>query len=511
MHSHDLNPQSKWAAQIANARTLHLSGSFAAAKAIATGILRIDPNFAPAREVEALIEMEHGDLAQAVRLLKKICAQNPRDGIMAYNLGLAHRYAGNFGWAVEWLSRAVGLRPDLRRAHVELANTYANIGDFVGVETTCRAMMRQWPDDGQPYGILAMVRPECLTPADVARLAAMVKNPDISSERRANLQFAYADALRQRKQYDQAFAQLTAANATMVMILAEDRPATSAIAPGGEKPKLQSVPVAAEKHRILCDYMTATFDAPFLARFSGQGVSGARPIFVVGMPRSGSTLVEQILSSHPDVFGAGEVPYLSQVLSSTWPFAGEADARPDVPPTDQFFKTLGQDYLSRLMTGSAPRGVDKMLGNYLYVGMIHLCLPDAIVLDIRRDPMDNCLACFERQFRTGHEFTYDLDALAAQYRRYVAVMDHWDHVVPGRVQRISYEALVSDPDRQIPDLLARCDLPWDDAVTRFYDSKRPVRTASLSQVRRPISAASVQKWKPYAAHLTDLIHALYQP
>ena len=179
-------------------------------------------------------------------------------------------------------------------------------------------------------------------------------------------------------------------------------------------------------------------------------------------------------------------------------------------PKERYFGDLGRRYAARLrqLDGTADMVINKMLGNYVQIGMIELCLPNAVIIDIRRDPVDNCLACYQRQFRTGHEFTYDLAALGAQYRRYVSVMEHWDHVLPGRVLRVHYEALVSDPKVEISRLLDHCGLPWSDEVMRFHDNARPVRTASLSQVRRPISTASVAKWKPYARHLEQLFTAL---
>lgn len=252
-----------------------------------------------------------------------------------------------------------------------------------------------------------------------------------------------------------------------------------------------------------------------MSRFGGHGEHSRVPAFIVGMPRSGSTLVEQILASHPSVFGAGEIPDLSILTNMRWPYGGpssDGGKRPEEPPAplSTYFRDIGREYIARLrkIDAQASMVVNKMLGNYVHIGMIELCLPDAVIIDIRRDAVDTCLACYQRQFRTGHEFTYDLAALGAQYRRYVAVMDHWDRVLPGRVLRVSYEELVRDPEPQIRRLLDHCGLPWSDEVTRFHENARPVRTASLSQVRRPISTASVAKWKPYARHLAPLLESL---
>lgn len=500
---------------VSRARALHRAGDHRAALAIAKGLLKGNAGNLPALEIVALVELEHGDLSKAIRLLRQVQAKDPGNGILAYNLGLAEKYAGRLPMAITWLERAIALKPELKPAYAELGNVQANLGDFDGFEETCRTILRLWPEDPAGYAMLASIRPGALSDADLAQLRAVVGQPDTPDQRRASLLFALSDALRHRKAHDEAFRVLKAANDLMVALLGRKTGPSRAIAPNAEKPVHRPVEAAAERHRILCDFITTTFDGDFLARFAGHGAKGHRPVFIVGMPRSGSTLIEQILSSHPAVFGAGEISDLSAVIAAGWPFRGPPEGpsqRPDLPPVpvERFFAGLGQDYMARISRLAGDRRIvtNKLLGNYIYVGMIHLCLPDAIIFDVRRNPVDNCLACYERQFRTGNEFTYDLAALAGQYRRYHAVMAHWDRVLPGRVIRVQYEDLVSDPRAGMQRLLDHCGLPWDEAVAEFHRNARPVRTASLSQVRRPISQASVNKWKVHEHHLQDLVTAL---
>ena len=163
------------------------------------------------------------------------------------------------------------------------------------------------------------------------------------------------------------------------------------------------------------------------------------------------------------------------------------------------------------MAAAAPdksRAVNKMLGNYVHVGMIDLCLPDATILHVTRHPVDNCLACYRRLFRTGHEYTYDLATLGRHYRRYREVMDHWRRVLPGRVIDVSYEALVADPETQIRRLIESCDLDWNEACLKFHETERPVKTASLAQVRKPIYRDSVDRWKQHADQLAPLLEVM---
>jgi tetratricopeptide (TPR) repeat protein len=500
---------------IADARRLHLSGNFKRARAMAEGLLRQNPRDLEAIEIIALVEMEHGDLGRCVQLLRRIAKERPGSAGAQYNLALAYRYAGRLELAATGFQLAVKLKPGMTPALGELANTYANLGRFGELANVCRTLIEINPHDPRPYSQLAFNRPEALADPDIAtmrRAGADTKRP---VGVRASFLFSLAEVLRGKGRHDEAFAILKDANDLTLSVLGRELAPSAAIAPTAEKPRLKSLDVAIKAHTMMCDYMQEVFTPEFMAKFRGHGEHGRVPAFVVGMPRSGSTLVEQILASHPSVFGAGEIADLSIMTELRWPYGGvktEGGKRPQDPPSPAatYFRDLGRQYIARLreIDGGAGMIVNKMLGNYLHVGMIELCLPDAVIVDIRRDPVDNCLACYQRQFRTGHEFTYDLAALGAQYRRYATVMDHWDRVLPGRVLRVHYERLVSDPEPEIRRLLEHCGLPWSDEVMRFYENSRPVRTASLSQVRRPISTASVAKWKPYANHLGPLLESL---
>lgn len=500
---------------IDRARRMHLSGAFRQARELARNVLRQRPRDLDALEVLALVEMEHGDLGDAVRMLRKIAKGWPGNAETQFNLGLAYRYAGRLEQAVAGFRLALKFKPEFPRAMAELADTLANLGRFDEMESACRAMIEAAPSNPRSYAQLAFNRPAALGPADIGAMERCSHDAALSAGTRASFLFGLAEMRRRQGNYDASFEALKQANDLVAAIAGQERPASTAIAPQAEKPVVRSVAAAAASHRMLCDYVRQTFSEAFMASFAGHGNESRVPVFVVGMPRSGSTLIEQILASHPGVFGAGEIPDFDRVTHMQWPYGGPPTtdgSRPAAPPEpkQRYFTELGRRYVERLreLDGRADRIVNKMLGNYVHVGMIELCLPNAVIVDIRRDPVDNCLACYQRQFRTGHEFTYDLTALGSQYRRYVEVMRHWDEVLPGRVLRVHYEALVNDPEVEIRRLLAHCGLPWSDEVMRFHDNPRPVRTASLSQVRRPISTSSVAKWKPYTRHLEPLFIAL---
>jgi hypothetical protein len=219
-------------------------------------------------------------------------------------------------------------------------------------------------------------------------------------------------------------------------------------------------------------------------------------------------LLEQILSSHPDVQGLGE----TQALSRTFRAAlGEAQRNPAGVNLSAFYQRMGGAYLEALRElgwDGKRRVIDKMLGNYINVGVIHLALPNAIILHSMRDPVDTCLSCFRQLFGKRNETSYDLGAIGRQYVRYRELMDYWQKVLPGRVVDISHERLIADSEQSIRRVVSVCGLAWDDACLRFNENERTVRTASVSQVRRPLSSGAVQRWRKYERHLGPLFQAL---
>ncbi|MFZ5503748.1 MAG: sulfotransferase [Pseudomonadota bacterium] len=252
------------------------------------------------------------------------------------------------------------------------------------------------------------------------------------------------------------------------------------------------------------------FDAQTLARLRGGGNPSSLPIFVVGMPRSGTTLTEQIIASHPDVYGAGELNYLMTIAN------GGITASPAYPdniatcqPAD--LMQWGNEYIQALQQHApAVRHItDKMPGNFIAIGLIHLILPNAKIIHVSRHPLDNCLSCFTQLFSDGHGFTYDLAELGHYYADYLRLMAHWRSVLPGNAfLDVRYEDIVADKEAQARRLIEYCGLAWDDACIDFHKNKRAIHTASVVQVRQPIYTSSVTRWKPYEDFLAPLIDAL---
>ena len=229
------------------------------------------------------------------------------------------------------------------------------------------------------------------------------------------------------------------------------------------------------------------------------------PIFIVGMPRSGTTLIEQILSAHPQVFGAGELKVFDEVTQGLQLPVHNA---PEWDAAVAHLSRLGQSYQDKVWQ-YAPKATyitDKLPGNFMHLGLIHMMLPRAKIIHAMRDPMDSCFSCYTHRFRETHDYAYDLGSLGRYYQRYAKLMRHWHQVLPqGSILDVGYESVVADPEREVRRLLEYLGLPWDEACLRFYDNQRTVKTASLNQVRRPIYSSSVARWKHFENHLKPLI------
>ena len=358
---------------------------------------------------------------------------------------------------------------------------------------------------------ITAIKPAAIAATEQAEMTAGVADPDTPYGLRVGLYFALGELLERQGRYEDSFAAFATGNRMRREKLAEpvEHDPRPEIAPPSTRVRAEHPDMVAERHRDAVARNIALFTPELFARHREQGHASRAPIFILGMPRSGSTLLEQILSSHGKVEGLGECAALWEAVRGKYPY--DASARP-AAVDQQHFRRLADDYLMRLRRfgwGKSPRVIDKMLGNYMHIGMIHLMFPHAIILHSVRDPVDNCLAYFRKLFRTGNELSYDLRDIGAQYVRYRQMMAHWEAVLPGRIVSVSHEELVDDPDGRIRWLVEdACGLKWDDACLNFHQTKRAVRTASVAQVRQPIFSTSVARWRRYARHLGPLFDAL---
>ncbi|MGH8203454.1 MAG: sulfotransferase family protein, partial [Steroidobacteraceae bacterium] len=351
--------------------------------------------------------------------------------------------------------------------------------------------IRQSPNSGEVYWSLANLKTYRFDDAAVAEMErrAAARGDDLQSE--INFLFALGKAHEDRGDYGRAWDFYRRGNEKQRAAVSYD-------------------PVQTE---VMNDRLLEVYTAEFLESRRSAGDPDPSPIFIVGLPRSGSTLLEQVLASHGEVEGTAELPYIGRLAASqsrnraggvNYPEAMRELGAPNLA-------ALGAEYLSlarmHRRTG-APRLIDKMPNNFPNVGLIALILSNAKIVDARRHPLDACLSCWRQLFARGQNFTYDLTEIGEYYLQYQRMMDHWARVLPGRVLTVQYEEVVGDFEGQVRRLLDFCELPWQAECLRFYESDRPVRTPSAEQVRQPIYDRSVGHWKHYERELDELIEVI---
>ena len=346
------------------------------------------------------------------------------------------------------------------------------------------------PESGEAFWSLANLKTYRFSDAEIGAMEALVRDGAGGAGNLARLHFALGRAREQRADTRRAFAHYEL----------------------GNRLRRRESPFDFDAFEAKCQRVIRSLDARFIAATAGAGHRDAAPIFVVGLPRSGSTLIEQILASHRDVEGTMELPHLPGYVQELESLGPGHDAYPDSARAAprELFAVLGRRYLeeTRPLRNGRPRFIDKMPNNFLHVGLLHAMLPDAVIVDVRRHPMDACFSCYRQNFAAGQAFTYDLEGLGRYYRDYLAVMDHWDRVLPGKVLHVSYEALVHDPEVAVRRLLAHCGLAYDAACLDFHRTERLIRTASSEQVRQPLYDSGIGQWRPYARELEPLRRSL---
>ena len=419
-----------------------------------------------------------GRVDEAIGLFRKALMLNPTLAEAHAAIGTAFRLEGLSEQAVASLRRALELKPDLIDAILALAETHADGGDFEGAEQEFWRAIAVSPDSPEAWSGIPRVRRMTGDDADWLEGAQRVIATAPPPRQRLHLHYALGKYHDDRAQYAEAFANFEQAN------------------------KLSSALRAPHDQALLAravDTTLATYDAPWLASKRGQGDPSPVPVFIVGMPRSGTTLLEQMLAAHPGADGAGELSF--------W---GEAAARRhDLPPAEtEPLDGLARAYLERLRSTrrEALRVIDKMPANLMHLGLIHAALPNARIIHMRRDPIDTCLSIYFQHFEPTLTYANDLADLADYCRRCDQVMAHWRRILPsGSMIEVDYEAMVTAPRATLEGVLRFIDLAWDDRCLAFHTARRTVITASKWQARQKINTGSIGRWRRYEAFIEPLL------
>jgi tetratricopeptide (TPR) repeat protein len=399
---------------------------------------------------------------------------------------------GDLDGSLRFYRRALALKPDLADAYNNMGNVLKELGQLNEAQDAYLQALRLDPAVTGVYVNLADSKK--FTPGD-PHLAAMealaAKTDGLSKSDRMQLDFALGKAYADLKEHSRSFRHMLAGNAGKRATIAYDQTSTFA----------------------LFDRIEAAFTRELIAAKSGGGDPSRMPIFVIGMPRSGTTLIEQIIASHPMVHGAGELQTLNDVILNVRGPDGNTIPYPEfVPVLDGgALRQIGAQYVTsvRKLAPSGERVTDKMPSNYYFAGLIYLALPNAPIIHTIRDPVDTCISCFSKLFSAEQNHTYDLGELGRYYKRYEHLMAHWRKVLPpGRILDVRYEEVVADLEGQARRIIAHCNLPWDDRCLSFHETNRPVRTASATQVRQPIYKSAIGRWHVYEEHLGPLLRAL---
>jgi tetratricopeptide (TPR) repeat protein len=445
--------------------------------------VELAPGWTAAKANLALVLGRTGRPAEAMGLLDDIFVAEPEE-IGHWNLKAATLgRLGDFDEAIRLYEDVLAKAPAQPRVWLSYGHMLKTVGRQAEGIAAYRKAIEIKPALGEAWWSLANLKTVKFDDSDIAAMEQALRSPGLSDEDRFHLDFALGKAMHDAGRADAAFDHYSRASAL----------------------RLKSQPYRPGEISRTADWCIEAFTVEAFAERTG-GCSAPDPIFIIGMPRAGSTLVEQILSSHSLVEGTSELPDIPLLAGKLglYPKAileASADDR----------RKLGDEYLRRAgvqrRTGK-PFFIDKLPNNWLYVPFIQLILPNAKIIDARRHPLACCLSNFRQHFARGQAFTYDLEHVGRYYTDYVRLMAHLDAVLPGRVHRVIYERMVEDTEAEVRALLDYCGLDFEPACLEFYKTDRAVRTASSEQVRQPIYRDATEEWRAYEAHLGPLKDAL---
>jgi tetratricopeptide (TPR) repeat protein len=511
-------------AEIGKGMELERDGDSRAAEMIYREILKKDPDHVEAARLLAKIAVAKKQFHEAEIFLKKALSTAP-DYLRAWvDLVQVQREQDKFNDAVDSARKVLELSPDKAESHILYAGAIGMTGDHeaairayekvleiapgkagamcglahhqktIGLGKESIASYRRAiaikPDHAEAYWSLANLKTFRFDDAEVQAMQNLLARNDLPDESRCQVHNALGLELEARKEFAAAFAHFEQCNAIRRKAETYD-------------------PVKTES---TCNRLIGMFDADFLAAHDAVPRTDITPILIVGLPRSGSTLIEQILASHSQVDGTHELGDLSRVIHGARKRKKINEVFPDeLKKLDvDGWAAIGTNYIerTRIFRHGAPFFIDKNPNNFVYAGIVKIAMPNAKIIDARRHPLDSCFGSFKQLFASGQPFTYDMEELAEYYLQYRRLMDHWQAVMPGFIHQVDYENVVADLEGEVRRLLEFCGLPFEDACLRFHETERAIKTASSQQVRQPIYSGSVNLWRNYEPQLAQLVQIL---
>ncbi len=454
----------------------------------AEALLRRATNLAPDYTVAWLnlgaVLVDKHQPVNAIDCYQQATRLDPENPVAWAGLGNAMALAAYPEKSVQAYARSVALSPNKAGVQMGYAHVLKTVGDQAGALKAYRAAVEAKPEFGEVYWSMANLKIFKFEDDEVLAMHTQLDNEDLSESADYHIRFALGKAYEDKKDYATAWKYYHSGNKLKRTSVYHD--------PGTEFVRTKN--------------LKKVFSQEFLDQNSGSGFEADDPILIVGLPRSGSTLVEQILASHSQVEGTSELPLLSKIAESVGRYRSDDVSFPqavtDLRAKD--WRAYGQQYMEetrRHRLSDKPFFTDKLPNNFAYVGFLKLILPNARVINARRHPYDSCLGTYKQLWGTGQHFSYDMFDLADYYQNYHDLMTHYHQVLPGRILDVHYEETVLDLENQVRRILDFCGLPFEESCVRFYETERAVRTASSEQVRQPIYTGALGKWRKYEEHL----------
>jgi tetratricopeptide (TPR) repeat protein len=454
------------------------------AEALLRRVVEIAPDYTVGWLTLGMVLVERTKVVDAIEAYGQATVLEPKNPAGWGGLGNAYAVANYQDKGAEAYARAVSLSPNAPNLQMGYAHILKTLGDQEGSLKAYRAAIAAKPDFGEVYWSMANLKIFKFDEEEVAAMEYQLENEKLSESAEVHFRFALGKAYEDKKDHDRAWHHYHS---------------------GNQKQRMEVVHDAVEMQTRQNDIIEV-FSREFIEEHQGNGFEAPDPILIVGLPRSGSTLVEQILASHSQVEGTSELPNLGRIANSVGRYRSDKKQFPEAARAlrNRDWRAYGKQYIDetrRHREEGTPFFTDKMPNNFSLIGFLHLILPNAKVINTRRHPYDSCLGAYKQLFGRGQNFTYDMNDLADYYSQYHKTVSHWHDVLPGKILDVHYEETVTDLDGQVRRILEHCGLPFEEQCARFWESKRAVRTASSEQVRQPIYTGALGKWRLYEEHI----------
>ena len=448
-------------------------------------VLKLDPSFSLAWDNLAKLYRIQNKLLKSIPAFENLIKLDPSNFEALVSLGTIYIKLSKYHEGIKLYEESLKIKPENPRVYLSLGHALKTIGERKKSEAAYQNTIKYFPSSGEAYWSLANLKTYEFSDKEIANMELSLKR-NMHQNELIQMHFALGKAYESNRQFDKSFKHYM----------------------DGNWQQRKQVIYNAEDYKISIDEIINFFENNNNILDLKAEAGSDEPIFILGLPRSGSTLIEQILASHSLIEGTQELPNI-MAISRDIKLIDQKNGYPDnlLKLNQSSFDELGKKYIdeTKWARSSKPFFIDKMPNNFFHLGLIKLILPKAKIIDARRNPMDACFSCFKQYFAKGQHFTYDLDDIARYYKDYVRLMDYWNKLFPDEIFTIQYEQIIENPNDRISDLLEFCNVKFEDNCLNFHKSKRAVKTASSEQVRQPMYKTGINYWRNYIKNLDVLL------